>query len=131
MAPVLGIQYDLSADALLVLTASLLLGTPVLSLIGAIGAALTLGLRGGGCIRVTAGAAALYSDIDFWRGRSGIAWRPPGSRGTYVAAGRLSAWRSLLRRLDNERSTHYESSWSNRERLSFFVARQRAGTGRA
>jgi heme exporter protein B len=50
MAPVLGIQYDLSADALLVLTASLLLGTPVLSLIGAIGAALTLGLRGGGVL---------------------------------------------------------------------------------
>ena len=50
MAPVLGIQYDLSADALQVLTASLLLGTPVLSLIGAIGAALTLGLRGGGVL---------------------------------------------------------------------------------
>jgi heme exporter protein B len=50
MAPVLGIQYDLTSDALLVLTASLLLGTPVLSLIGAIGAALTLGLRGGGVL---------------------------------------------------------------------------------
>ena len=48
MAPVLGIQYDLPAEALLVLTAALVLGTPVLSLIGAIGAALTLGLRGGG-----------------------------------------------------------------------------------
>lgn len=50
MAPVLGIQYDLAGDALLVLTLSLLLGTPVLSLIGAIGAALTLGLRGGGVL---------------------------------------------------------------------------------
>ncbi len=50
MAPVLGIQYDLPADALYVLTASLLLGTPILSLIGAIGAALTLGLRGGGVL---------------------------------------------------------------------------------
>ena len=50
MAPVLGIQYDLPGEALLVLTASLLLGTPVLSLIGAIGAALTLGLRGGGVL---------------------------------------------------------------------------------
>lgn len=47
MAPVLGIQYDLPSDALLVLVISLLLGTPVLSLIGAIGAALTLGLREG------------------------------------------------------------------------------------
>lgn len=50
MAPVLGIQYDLPVDALYVLTVTLLLGTPVLSLIGAIGAALTLGLRGGGVL---------------------------------------------------------------------------------
>lgn len=50
MGPVLGIQYDLPVDALMVLTAALLLGTPVLSLIGAIGAALTLGLRGGGVL---------------------------------------------------------------------------------
>ncbi|MDH5480458.1 MAG: heme exporter protein CcmB [Nitrosomonas sp.] len=50
MAPILGIQYDLPAEALSVLTVSLLLGTPVLSLIGAIGAALTLGLRGGGVL---------------------------------------------------------------------------------
>ena len=50
IAPVLGIQYDLPAGSLMVLTLSLLLGTPVLSLIGAIGAALTLGLRGGGVL---------------------------------------------------------------------------------
>lgn len=50
MAPVLGLQYDLPADALLILTVSLVLGTPVLSMIGAIGAALTLGLRGGGVL---------------------------------------------------------------------------------
>lgn len=50
IAPVLGLQYDLSLDALGVLIFTLLLGTPVLSLIGAIGAALTLGLRGGGVL---------------------------------------------------------------------------------
>ena len=50
MAPVLGLQYDLSLEALQVLVLTLLLGTPVLSLIGAIGAALTLGLRGGGVL---------------------------------------------------------------------------------
>lgn len=50
MAPILGIQYDLPIEALFVLTITLLLGTPVLSLIGAIGAALTLGLRGGGVL---------------------------------------------------------------------------------
>jgi len=50
VAPLLGFQFDLSTDALLILLASLLLGTPTLSLIGAIGAALTLGLRGGGAL---------------------------------------------------------------------------------
>jgi len=47
IAPVLGLQYDLPRDALLALIAGLLLGTPVLSLLGAIGAGLTLGLRAG------------------------------------------------------------------------------------
>jgi len=50
MAPVLGLQFGLRADELLVLVASLLLGTPVLSLLGAVGAALTLGLRGSGVL---------------------------------------------------------------------------------
>ncbi|MFO1345778.1 MAG: heme exporter protein CcmB [Rhodocyclaceae bacterium] len=50
LAPVLGIQFDLEMDALFILTVSLLIGTPALSGIGAIGAALTLGLRGGGVL---------------------------------------------------------------------------------
>ncbi len=50
IAPLLGLQFDLNADAQLVLLASLLLGTPTLSLIGAVGAALTLGVRGGGAL---------------------------------------------------------------------------------
>lgn len=50
IAPVLGLQFDLPPKALVTLLASLLLGTPALSLIGAIGAALTLGLRGGGVL---------------------------------------------------------------------------------
>lgn len=50
IAPVLGLQFDLPPEALLALVASLALGTPVLSLLGGIGAALTLGLRGGGVL---------------------------------------------------------------------------------
>jgi heme exporter protein B len=50
MAPVLGIQFDLDPGALGVLVLALLLGTPLLSLIGSIGAALTLGVRGGGVL---------------------------------------------------------------------------------
>lgn len=50
LAPLLGVQFGLGNDALLVLTLSLLIGTPLLSLLGAIGAALTLGVRGGGVL---------------------------------------------------------------------------------
>lgn len=50
IAPLLGLQFGLPADALAVLALALALGTPSLSLIGAIGAALTLGLRGGGVL---------------------------------------------------------------------------------
>jgi heme exporter protein B len=50
IAPLIGVQFDLSTDALRILFVSLLIGTPILSLIGSIGAALTLGLRGGGVL---------------------------------------------------------------------------------
>jgi heme exporter protein B len=48
LAPLTGLQYYLEGDSLVVLVAGLLIGTPILSLLGAIGAALTLGVRGGG-----------------------------------------------------------------------------------
>ncbi len=44
---IFGVMFDLPVEETLVLTAALALGTPVLSLVGAIGAALTLGLRAG------------------------------------------------------------------------------------
>jgi len=50
MAPLLGLQYYMDGESLAVLMAALLLGTPILSLLGAIGAALTLGLRAGGSL---------------------------------------------------------------------------------
>jgi heme exporter protein B len=50
ISPVLALQFDLPQESMGVLTLSLLVGTPVLSLIGAIGAGLTLGLRGGGVL---------------------------------------------------------------------------------
>ena len=50
ISPLLAIQMFLPESAIGTLTLSLLLGTPVLSLLGAVGAALTLGLRGGGVL---------------------------------------------------------------------------------
>lgn len=50
LAPLLGLMLGLPPATLPVLVASLLLGTPVLSLLGAIGAALTVGLKRGGLL---------------------------------------------------------------------------------
>jgi len=50
LAPVLGVMLFLPGDGMWGLVLSLLLGTPTLSLIGAIGAALTVGLRKGGVL---------------------------------------------------------------------------------
>lgn len=50
MAPVLGLQFGLESRSLGLLMLTLLLGTPTLSLIGSIGAALTLGVRGAGVL---------------------------------------------------------------------------------
>jgi heme exporter protein B len=51
-APVIGLLFDLSTPALASLVAGLLLGTPILSLLGGLGAALTLGLRSGGMLLI-------------------------------------------------------------------------------
>ncbi len=45
-APLIGLQYGMDAPTTLLLVVSLLIGTPILSMIGAIAAALTLGARG-------------------------------------------------------------------------------------
>jgi len=50
IAPLVGLFYHLPSHSIWVMVLVLLLGTPVLSMIGAIGAALTLGLRGGGVL---------------------------------------------------------------------------------
>jgi heme exporter protein B len=47
LSPLLALLFDLDAAAVGVLVLTLLVGTPLLSLIGSIGAALTLGVRGG------------------------------------------------------------------------------------
>jgi heme exporter protein B len=58
----LATMFDMAAVPSLTLFASLLLGTPCLSLIGAVGAALTLGLRGAGVL-VTLLVLPLYVPV--------------------------------------------------------------------
>ncbi len=50
IAPLLGLQFDLAAQALVTMLVALMIGTPALSLIGAVGTALTLGIRGAGAL---------------------------------------------------------------------------------
>jgi len=50
MAPILALMMNMHADGFPVLIAAMALGTPVLTLIGAVGAALTLGARRGGVL---------------------------------------------------------------------------------
>jgi len=50
VAPVLGMMLGLGSSAYGILMLTILLGTPVLSLVGAIGVALTIGLRKGGVL---------------------------------------------------------------------------------
>lgn len=49
-ASLAAVMFDLKAEVTAVLVFSLLIGTPVLSLLGSVGAALTLGLRSGGVL---------------------------------------------------------------------------------
>ncbi len=49
-SPLIGLLFDMSAPAIGTLSLTLLIGTPVLSLLGAVGAALTLGLRSGAAL---------------------------------------------------------------------------------
>ena len=49
-APLFGLMFDLTPASIAMLGFTLLLGTPILSLLGSVGAALTLGLRGAGVL---------------------------------------------------------------------------------
>ncbi len=50
LSPLLGVVLHLPADGIILLMISLLLGTPVLSLVGSIGVALTVGIKRGGML---------------------------------------------------------------------------------
>jgi len=49
-APLIGVMFDMNADAIGMMVLTLLMGTPILSLLGAVGGALTLGLRSGAAL---------------------------------------------------------------------------------
>ena len=95
VAPLLGLQFGLDGDTVLVLVASLALGTPVLSLIGAVAAALTLGLRGSGVLVSLIALPLCVPVLIFGAGAvdavaGGLTAAPPLSlRGAYLLPGAL------------------------------------------
>ncbi|MGF1553860.1 MAG: heme exporter protein CcmB [Paracoccaceae bacterium] len=82
IAPVLGLMLGLPAGTLPALVASLLAGTPALSLVGAIGAALTAGVRRGGLL-LSILVLPLYVPTLIFGARTvenallGLDWLPP------------------------------------------------------
>jgi len=90
IAPVLGLQFGLSQNSLAIVVVSLLLGTPALSLIGSIGAALTLGLRAANVL-VALLVLPLYIPVLIFRSCAGAGqcWRHEST--TVSAAARCDA----------------------------------------
>lgn len=93
LSPLIGLQYGLPADALLVQAASLALGTPLLSLLGGACAALSLGARGGGTLLAVLAFPLFVPVLIFGSGAteaqaSGL---PPEAHLSLLAAGLLLA----------------------------------------
>ena len=84
-SPLLALLLDLGGGGSVALVAAMALGTPTVSLIGGVGAALTLGARRGGGAAVDPGAAVADpgADLRRRRGRRGDRGpsRPPASDG--------------------------------------------------
>jgi heme exporter protein B len=74
LAPILGVQYALEPEVLLIVAVSLVIGTPILSLLGGIGAALTLGTRGGGSLLALL-VLPLYVPVMIFGAGTADAWR--------------------------------------------------------
>lgn len=79
VSPVLALMYGLEPGAVSVLAQALMIGTPILSLIGAIGAALTLGLRGAGSLLALLVLPLMVpvlifgaGSVDAWQGGIGV-----------------------------------------------------------
>lgn len=96
VAPLLALQFDLPPESVWVLVQSLLIGTPILSLIGAIGAALTLGVRGGGVLLSLLILPLYIPVLIFGAGAVGAAASGLGSEAHLLLLGGLLAGAAAL-----------------------------------
>jgi heme exporter protein B len=88
-APLFGLLFDMSPAAIAALVASLVLGTPVLSLLGNLGAALTLGLRSGAVLLILIILPLCIPALIFGAGAVSAAEAGISTRGHYSLLGAL------------------------------------------
>ncbi|MBT9526277.1 MAG: heme exporter protein CcmB [Rhizobacter sp.] len=96
VAPLFGLLFGMNADAIAALTFSLLLGTPILSLLGGVGAALTLGLRSGGVLLILLILPLCIPALIFGTGAVGAVESGISAQGHYSLLGALLIVTSLL-----------------------------------
>jgi heme exporter protein B len=95
-APLFGLLFDVSPAALFALVASLVLGTPVLSLLGGLGAALTLGLRSGAVLLILIIVPLCIPVLFFGAGAVAAVDAGQSARGHYSLLGALLIFTGLL-----------------------------------
>lgn len=95
-APLFGLMFDLSAPANGSLVLTLLLGTPILSLLGGLGAALTLGLRSGSVLLILLILPLCIPALIFGTGAVAAAEAGMSARGQFSLLGALLIGSILL-----------------------------------
>lgn len=88
-APLIGLMFGMSPQAISALLASLLLGTPILSLLGGMGAALTLGLRSAGVLLILLIVPLSIPALIFGAGAVGAVESGLGAAGHFSLLGAL------------------------------------------
>ena len=96
IAAPLGALFDLDRPALAALAASLLLGTPILSLLGGLGAALTLGVRNGSVLLILLIVPLCIPALIFGSGAVSAVETGSSARGHFSLLGALFIATGLL-----------------------------------
>ena len=96
VAPLFGVMFDLSGRSIAALCGSLMLGTPILSLLGNLGAALTLGVRNGAVLLILLIVPLCIPALIFGSGAVSAVETGSSARGHFSLLGALFIATGLL-----------------------------------
>jgi len=96
VAPLFGVMFDLSGRSIAALCGSLVLGTPILSLLGNLGAALTLGVRNGAVLLILLIVPLCIPALIFGSGAVSAVETGSSARGHFSLLGALFIATGLL-----------------------------------